>query len=188
MLDEISHNFLHDAPMLCICANNFVNHTLWEQGDTKLREMILEERRLLPKNNLLDYTDEICKRYKLPPVSTNQLEKKLVKRRVKLTDKIDNWLSNLKSLVTENVGPERTRQSTNFYVLPKRHSQSLIAYHAGAFTLKTSWGEFHKDQGCLAVMCDGMGQTKPHTEMRLLHNEMERFFQGRLQVHVKVLC
>ena len=34
-------------------------------------------------------------------------------------------------------------------------SQSLIAYHAGAFTLKTSWGEFHKDQGCLAVMCGG---------------------------------
>ena len=29
---------------------NFVNHTLWGKGDPMLREMLLEERRLLPAN------------------------------------------------------------------------------------------------------------------------------------------
>jgi len=59
---------------------------------------------------------------------------------------------------TENVGLERTRVSTNFFVLSKRESQSLLAYHAGAFMLKTAWGDFHKNQACLAPMCGGQDQ------------------------------
>ena len=137
---------------------NFINHTLWEGGDSKLRETLLEEKRLLPKNNLLDFTDEICERYGIPAVSSNRLDKKLVKWRIKLVDETENWLSNLASTATENVNLERVRLSTNFHVLSKRESQSLIAFHAGAFMLKTAWGDFHEIQSCLAPMCDGLDQ------------------------------
>ena len=137
---------------------NFINHTLWEGGDVKLREMLMEEKRLLPKNNLLDFTDEICERYGIPAVSSTRLDKTLVKKRIKLCDEIENWVSNLTSPATENVSFERVRLSTNFHILSKRESQGLIAYHAGAFHLKTAWGEFHQIQNCLAPLCDGLDQ------------------------------
>ena len=137
---------------------NYVNHTLWLKGDTKLKEMLFEERRLTPNNNLLEIADRICEKYKIPPVSENQLDRGMVKRRIKLCDEIENWMSNLTSTATQNVSMERVRPSTNFYVLSKRESQSLIAYNAGAFKLKTAWGDYHQDQGCLAPMCGGPDQ------------------------------
>merc|ERR1711893_217701 len=42
---------------------NFINHTLWGKGDSMLKEMILEEKRLLPNNNLIDFADELCAKY-----------------------------------------------------------------------------------------------------------------------------
>ena len=95
-----------------------MNHTLREAGDRKHREMLWEEKRPLPKNNLIDYTDQVCIRH---PVSSNHLNKRLVKGRIKLTDEIETWLNYVKSSATENVGLERVR-------------------HAGAFMLKTAWG------------------------------------------------
>ena len=72
-----------------------------------------------------------------------------------MQDEIENWISNVRSSVTQNVGLERTRISTNFYKLPKRSSQALMAFNAGAFKLKTAWGDYHQAQGCLAPLCDG---------------------------------
>ena len=134
---------------------NFINHTLWEDGDVKLREMLLEERRLLPKNNLILSADNICEKYNLPVVSENHLDKKMVKQKIRIRDEIDIWSSNVMSPATQNVGPERLRPSTNFFVLSKRESQSLLAFNAGAFKLKTSWGDFHQNQNCPAPMCGG---------------------------------
>ena len=137
---------------------NFVNHTLWANGDKKLREMIMEERRLLPNNNLLDYTDKICMKYKIPLVSEQRLDKGLIKKRIKVVDQIETWIDNVTSPATENVSSEVVRPSTNFYPLTKRESQGLLAYNAGAFMLKTSWGDYHQQQHCLAPLCDGMDE------------------------------
>ena len=134
---------------------NFVNHTLWENGDVKLREMMLEERRLLPKNNLIQFTDQVCEKYNIPAVSENHLVKKMVKQKIRLCDEIDIWISNAMSPATMNVGAERLRPSTNFFILTKRKSQSLIAFNAGALKLRTSWGDFHQDQRCPAPLCGG---------------------------------
>ena len=68
---------------------NYINHTLWENGDVKLREMLLEEKRLLPKNNLLHSADQVCAEYKIPAVNENHLDKKMVKSRIKISDKTD---------------------------------------------------------------------------------------------------
>ena len=150
---------------------NFMNHTLWEAGDTKLKQMLLEEKRLTPKNNLIEFTDEVCIKHKIPPVSKNHLDKRLVKRSIKLSDETETWMKNIKSTATKNVGLERVRQSTNFHILSKKESQSIIAYHAGAFMLKTAWGDFHKDQSCLAPMCGG--------EDRLEHIQNCKFYRTR---------
>ena len=133
----------------------FVNYTLWEDGDVSLREMLLEERRLLPKNNLIHFTDQVCEKYNLPAVSENHLDKRMVKQRIKVCDEIETWASNVMSPATQNVGPERRRPSTNFFILSKRESQSLLAHNAGAFKLRTSWGDFHQNQECPAPLCGG---------------------------------
>ena len=70
-------------------------------------------------------------------------------------DEIKIWVSNVKSSATRNVGLERMRVSTNFYKLSKREAQALIAFNASAFKMKTSWGDFHKIQSCLAPLCSG---------------------------------
>ena len=153
---------------------NFVNHTLWAKGDEKLRETLLEERRLLPKNNLLDYTDKICEKYNLPAVSDQELDKRLVKKRIRVVDEIDTWISNVTSPATQNVGSETKRPSTNFFTLTKRESQSILAFNAGAFMLKTSWGDYHEKKDCLAPMCDGQDQ--------LEHIQICRFYKTRWRI------
>ena len=134
---------------------NYMNHTIWKKGDTKLREMLLEEHELNPNNSLLGNVDELCRLYKLPPVSSQELDPGRIKFKVKVRDEIDIWMSNLLSSATQNVGLERLRLSTNFYTLTKRQSQALIAYNAGAFKLKTAWGDYHEVKDCLAPLCDG---------------------------------
>ena len=133
---------------------NFMSHTLWGRGDNKLREMLWEEHRLLPTSSLINSVDEVCRQYRIPRVSETPIDKVLIKRQVKLFDEIEIWTSNVRSSATRNIGLERTRQSTMFYNLSKREAQALIAYNAGAFKLKTSWGDFHKVQTCLAPLCD----------------------------------
>ena len=135
---------------------NFMSHTLWGEGDKKLREILKEEHRLLPENSMINAVDETCALYKIPAVSQMRLDKVLVKRQVKLMDEINIWVSNVKSPATRNVGLERVRASTNFYRLSKREAQALIAFNASAFKLKTAWGDFHKVQSCLAPLCDGL--------------------------------
>ena len=133
---------------------NFMSHTLWGKGDAKLKEFLWEEHRLLPDSSLVNSVDIVCMRYKIPEVSVTPLDKTLVKRQVKLYDEIEIWASNVMSSATRNIGLERMRQSTVFYRLSKREAQALIAYNAGAFKLKTSWGDYHKVQTCLAPLCD----------------------------------
>ena len=134
---------------------NYINHTMWGKGDSKLREVLMEEHRLSPETSTLQEADLICAKYRLPKVSEGRLDKALVKRQIRLQDEIENWISNIRSPATQNVGLEMTRISTNFYRLPKRSSQALMAFNAGAFKLKTAWGDYHQAQGCLAPMCGG---------------------------------
>ena len=117
--------------------------------------MLLEEHRMNPGNSMISCVDALCKQYKLPRVSEMQLDKGIVKRQIKLLDKIKGWVSNILSPVTNNVGIERVRLSTNFHKLSKRESQALLAYNAGAWHMKTSWGDYHEVQSCLAPLCDG---------------------------------
>ena len=163
---------------------NYVNHTLWEGGDEKLRRTLLEERRLLPNHNLLNYADKICEKYKLPAVSEQQLVKKLVKKKIKMMDEIDNWVSNVTSTATRNVSFERLRPSTNFYSLTKRESQSLLAFNAGALMLKTAWGDFHERKNCLAPLCDGQ-DTLEH--IKICHYYKTKW-RDDLQVDCKALA
>ena len=134
---------------------NYMNHTLWGKGDVKLREMLWEEHRLAPAASMITHADTICDLYKLPRVSRMELDKGLNKRRFRSMDQIDNWMSNLVSSATRNVGLELTRKSTMFYKLQKREYQALLAFNAGAFKLKTAWGDYHEIQSCLAPMCGG---------------------------------
>ena len=87
-----------------------------------------------------------------------QLDKWLSKKQFRTLDLVDNWVSNLVSPATRNVGLEMTRTSTTFYKLRKREYQALVAYNAGAFKLKTAWGDFHEIQSCLAPLCDGLDE------------------------------
>ena len=103
----------------------------------------------------LALADQICEKYGIPRVSEMKLDKRLVKKQIKVADETKNWISNLKSSATQNVGLERNRLATNFYRLPKRGSQALLAYNAGALKLKTAWGDYHKVKDCLAPLCDG---------------------------------
>ena len=115
---------------------NFLNHMLWGKGDEKLKELLLEEHKISPTNSLISMVDSVCRQNKVPEVSKMQLDKALVKRRVKLLDEIEIWLDNVTSTSTKNVGLERTRLTTNFFKLTKRESQALI-------------------QDCLAPLCSG---------------------------------
>ena len=142
---------------------NYMSHVLWRKGDEKLKEIILEEHRISPKNSALSKVDEICERYRLPKVSEVELDKKIVKKQVRLVDETEIWLSNLRSPAVINTGLARMRQAVRFYRLNKRESQALIALNAGAFKLKTSWGDYHEVKSCLAPMCgqrDELGHIK----------------------------
>ena len=164
---------------------NYVNHTLWASGDEKLRETLLEERRLLPKNNLLDYADKICEKYKLPAVSEQQLDKGLVKKQIKMMDEIDNWVSNVTSPATQDTTSfKRLRPSTNFYSLTKRESQSLLAFNAGALMLKTAWGDFHERKNCLAPLCDGQDELE---HIKVCHYYKTKW-RDDLQIDCKALA
>ena len=134
---------------------NYFNHTLWGQGDVKLREILWAEHELNPKSSAVTYMDEVCTRYRIPKVSEGKLDKPLIKRQIKVADETRIWISNVKSSATQNVGTGRMRLSTNLYKLPKRSSQALLAYNAGALKLKTAWGEYHEIKDCLEPMCDG---------------------------------
>ena len=118
-------------------------------GDEKARELLLEEKEILEEFSSLGLVDEICQRYQIPLVSENCLHNGLVKRRVKLMDGIETWVSKLLSPVTMNVGLSRLRISTNFPRMAKRESQAIIAYNAGNLRLKMAWEEYHKDKSCL---------------------------------------
>ena len=117
--------------------------------------MLLEEKRLAGETSLLGHMDKCCGKYDIPPVSSVELDKGLVKQRIKLLDEIEIWMENIRSPVTRNVGPQRLRLATNMFRLTKRESQALIAYNAGAFKLKTAWGNFFRVKKCLAPLCDG---------------------------------
>ena len=132
---------------------NYLNHTLWGKGDQMLKDMLTEEHRLSPGNSMLSLGDEICRKYNIPPVSSQQLDKGLVRRYIRIQDEIDIWISNVKSSATQNVGAERTRVSTNMFKLTKRESQSIIALNAGALKLKTAWGDYHEVKTCLVPLC-----------------------------------
>ena len=84
-----------------------------------------------------------------------ELDKGIVKRQIRLLDEIEDWVSNILSSTTNNVGIKRVRLSTNFHKLSKRESQALIAYNSGAWHMKTSWGNYHVVQSFLAPLCDG---------------------------------
>ena len=103
-----------------------------------------------------------------------------MKRKVKLGDEIDNWIDNLLSPATQNMGLERVRLSTNFFRLSKRESQALLAFHAGAFKLKTSWGTYHRDQSCLVPLCDGMDE--------LTHIQRCPFYKAKWEDKFKEDC
>lgn len=111
-----------------------------------------------PKRSTLKVEDDICKRYRILKVSENPVEKKLVKRWIKVADETKIWLSNLGSSAMKKMSRERMRVSTNFYKLSNCESQSLLAFNAGAFKLKTAWGDYHKIQTCLAPLCDGLDE------------------------------
>ena len=83
-----------------------------------------------------------------------ELDKGIVKRQIRLLDEIEDWVSNILSSATNNVGIEKVRLSTNFHKLSKRESQALIAYNSGAWHMKTSWGNYHVVQSCQAPLCD----------------------------------
>ena len=134
---------------------NYLNHTLWGRGDEKLKELLLEEHKLSPQNSMISLMDGVCAKRKVPEVSKMQLDRGLVKRRVKVSDKIEIWVENVMSTSAQNVGTSRMRLSTNFFKLTKRESQALLAWNASAFKLKTSWGEYHEVQDCLAPLCNG---------------------------------
>ena len=132
---------------------NYLNHTVWGQGDELLRNMLLEEHEIAPKSSMLTLGDMICQKYNLPQVSSQQLDKAVVKRTIKLHDETEAWISNVRSSATQNVCFERTRASTNFYRLSKRESQGILAWNAGALKLKTAWGEYHENRTCLVPLC-----------------------------------
>ena len=133
----------------------FIDHTLWKNGDAAARELLREEEKLLGDESILGLVDRLCSEYLIPPVSRNNLNKKLVKRWVKEKDETERWISNLMSPVTENVGIERTRISSNFHRLSKRESQAIISFNAGNLRLKSAWKEFKGKDGCLVPFCDG---------------------------------
>ena len=54
-----------------------------------------------------------------------------------------------------NVSLERTRVAMRMLRLTKREAQALIAYNAGAFKLKTAWGDYFESKNCLAPLCGG---------------------------------
>ena len=137
---------------------NYVNHTLWGNGDVKLKELLEEEHRVKPGNSVISIIDELCAKYKIPKISGTKVDKRIIKRQVRLMDEIEIWISNILSPATENVGLERIRLSTNFYKLSKKESQCLLAYNAGALELKTAKGDYHDVKNCLAPMCDGLDE------------------------------
>ena len=69
---------------------NYINHTMWDNGDSKLRETLLEEHRLAPETSTLTEADLICAKYRIPKVSLGRLDKALVKRQIRLQDEIEN--------------------------------------------------------------------------------------------------
>ena len=150
---------------------NYISHTLWGTGDEKLRDMLEEEHEINPGNSLLSMANSICDKYNMPKVSETELDKVLVKRQARIFGEIEIWLSNVMSPVTQNVGLERMRLATNFFKLSKRESQALIAFNAGAFRMKTSWGDFHDNKSCLARLCGGLDDLEhikrcPHYETK----------------------
>ena len=134
--------------------------------------------KLAPKASLLSDADKICERYRLPKVSEDRLDKAMVKRLIRVKDETENWISNIRSSATQNVGLERTRISTNFYKLSKRCSQALLAYNAGAFKLKTAWGDYHRVQDCLAPMCDGQDELGHIKQCPHYNTKWEDSFEG----------
>ena len=150
---------------------NYISHTLWGQGDEKLRELLEEEHAINPTSSLLSMADAICSKYNMPRVSEEELDKILVKRQAKIMGEIEIWIGNVMSPVTQNVGLERMRLATNFFKLSKRESQALIAFNAGALKMKTSWGDFHENKSCLARFCGGLDTLEhikvcPHYEAK----------------------
>ena len=134
---------------------NFFNHIMWGKGDKAAKELLLEEKLLLGDISSLGLMDDICTKYNIPPVSTSALHKPLIKRRIKIVDQMDNWVSNLMSSATRNVGLNMIRTSTNFHRLSKRESQAIIAYNAGSLRLRTAWGDYYKEKNCLDPFCYG---------------------------------
>lgn len=82
---------------------NFFNHVMRGKSDKAGKEMLLKDKLLLRDTSSLELTDDICKRFNIPAVSTNNLHKPLVRNRVKVVDQIKNWISNLLSTATRNV-------------------------------------------------------------------------------------
>ena len=134
---------------------NFFNHIMWGKGDKAAKELLLEEKLLLGDTSSLGLMDDICMKYNIPPVSVHELHKPLVKSRIKVVDQMNNWISNLMSSATKNVGLNMIRISTNFHRLSKRESQAIIAYNAGSLRLRTAWGDYYKDKNCLDPFCYG---------------------------------
>ena len=116
--------------------------------------MLIEEKKLLGAESCLAMVDETCWAYKVPEVSQAPLDSKLVKRAVRIRDKLGTWLSNLKSPVRKNVGLDMMRISSRLFKLNKKEAQAMIAYNAGSLKFRTAWGSYYEDRSCRAPMCD----------------------------------
>ena len=95
----------------------YTNHTLWSSEDTTARDLLREEKKIMGESSFLSSIDNLCNHYGIPMVSSNCLDRRLVKSQIKLKDEIETWMSNLRSPVTQNVGLNLTRPSTNFFKL-----------------------------------------------------------------------
>ena len=157
---------------------NFMNHTLWRGGDVKLRELLLEEHKLMPERSMVTAINERCRHYGMPDVSDHELDKKLVKQQTRLKDETMIWLSNVASPVTKDVTAERLRQAARFLKLSKREAQALIALNAGSLKLLTAWGDYHEEQRCLAPMCDGDDELEHIKKCPFYDTKWENKFEG----------
>ena len=117
-----------------------------------------------------------------------QLHKWTLKRYIKIHDETQNWISNITSSATQNVGLERVRVSTNLHKLTKRQSQGIIALNAGALKVKTAWGEYFQNRSCLVPLCGEPDSLEHIKHCPFYDTKWEGTFSEDISLLAKYLC
>ena len=135
---------------------NYMSSIVWEREGSVIHDSIMEEFKLLGAKSSLAMVDELAASYGFNKISLEPVDKKVLKRTVRMAHDSEVWFDCFRSPIIEVRPYFRVRDKSHFG-WEKLKSKALLALRTGSLKFKVSWRIYNVKRGigvnCVNVLC-----------------------------------